>query len=252
MAEAKKGTRPAPDVLIDEIVKSYDTYPISTRIGGKNILNRDLIIEILETIREVLFPGYYDKSRVRADYVRYYVGEKIEFIEYHLTKQVAIALRTDETDHKCTSHEMAARAGEIVQEFLAQIPKLREYLATDVQAAFDGDPAAQSTEEIVLSYPGLSAITTYRIAHELWVRGVPLIPRIMSEYAHSKTGVDIHPGATIGKYFFIDHATGIVVGETTEIGENVKIYQGVTLGALSTRGGQQLKGTKRHPTSRTT
>ena len=125
---------------------------------------------------------------------------------------------------------------------------LREYLATDIQAAFDGDPAAYSTDEVIFSYPGVFAVTVYRIAHELLLLGVPMIPRMMTEYAHSITGIDIHPGATIGKYFFIDHGTGIVIGETTIIGDNVKIYQGVTLGALSTRKGQQLKGVKRHPT----
>ena len=133
-------------------------------------------------------------------------------------------------------------------DFLNKLPEIRETLATDVQAAYNGDPAAYSIEEIIFSYPGIFAITVYRIAHELWLLDIPMIPRIMSEYAHNLTGIDIHPGATIGKYFFIDHGTGIVIGETTVIGDNVKIYQGVTLGGLSTRKGQQLKGVKRHPT----
>ena len=137
---------------------------------------------------------------------------------------------------------------EITVDFLRQIPKIREYLEGDLQAALEGDPAANSYGEIILAYPGLLAITINRLAHELFIRSVPLIPRIMTEYAHSVTGIDIHPGATIGKHFFIDHGTGIVVGETTIIGNNVKIYQGVTLGALSTRGGQKLKNAKRHPT----
>ena len=132
-------------------------------------------------------------------------------------------------------------------EFLGTIGKIREYLETDVQAAYDGDPAAYSMEEIIYSYPGIYAITVYRIAHELFVMGVPLIPRIMTEHAHGLTGIDIHPGATIDKYFFIDHGTGIVIGETTTIGHHVKIYQGVTLGGLSTKGGQAIKGKKRHP-----
>ena len=143
---------------------------------------------------------------------------------------------------------MLQRAEKIVDDFLDQLPKLREILATDIQAFYEGDPAAYSFDEIILSYPGLMAITVYRIAHELWNLKVPLIPRIMTEYAHGKTGIDIHPGATIGKYFFIDHGTGIVIGETTEIGDHVKIYQGVTLGGLTTRKGQALKGVKRHPT----
>ena len=143
---------------------------------------------------------------------------------------------------------MPQEAERIVKEFLNRIPALREILATDVQAAYDGDPAAFNTDEVIFSYPGVFAITVNRIAHELHLLGVPLIPRMMTEYAHSLTGIDIHPGATIGKYFFIDHGTGVVVGETTEIGDNAKIYQGVTLGALSTRGGQTLRNTKRHPT----
>ena len=236
------------DALIDAILESYEDYPVSTRLQGKNILNRGLIIEVLEKLRQVLFPGYYDDSKIRPEYVRYLVGEHIEFIQYHLTKQVAIAIGTKEMCEDCERSLLTKQAESIVDDFLMQIPKLREYLASDIEAAYNGDPAAYSKDEIILSYPGLSAITTYRIAHELWIRDIPLIPRIMSEYAHSKTGVDIHPGATIGKYFFIDHATGIVIGETTEIGENVKIYQGVTLGALSTRKGQQLRGVTRHPT----
>ena len=137
---------------------------------------------------------------------------------------------------------------EVVDAFLAAIPKIREYLATDIEAAYEGDPAAFSRDEVISSYPGIYAIMVNRIAHELYVLGVPLIPRVMTEHAHSLTGIDIHPGAKLGKYFFIDHGTGIVIGETAEIGEHAKIYQGVTLGALSTRGGQQLKGKKRHPT----
>ena len=136
----------------------------------------------------------------------------------------------------------------ITFEFLNKIPKIREYIEGDIQAAYDGDPAAYNKDEIICTYPGLYAIFTNRIAHELFLLGVPLIPRIMTEHAHSLTGIDIHPGTTIGKHFFIDHGTGIVIGETTEIGDNVKIYQGVTLGALSTRGGQNLRGKKRHPT----
>jgi len=237
-----------PDVLIDAILDSYKEYPVTTRLLGKSILNRTIIIEVLEKLRQVLFPGYYDQSKIRPEYVRYLVGAHLEYIQYHLSKQVAIALGSQDAEDDVKTSDLMEKAESIVDDFLGEIPKLREYLASDVEAALNGDPAAYSMEEIILSYPGLSAITTYRIAHELWIRHIPLIPRIMSEYAHSMTGVDIHPGAEIGKYFFIDHATGIVVGETTQIGDNVKIYQGVTLGALSTRKGQQLRGVKRHPT----
>ena len=248
--EMKSGTAGSfqAEELLDRLTESYAAHPISTRLNVSNILNRDLLVDILEKIRQVLFPGYFDKSRVRADYVRFIAGEKLEYIQYHLKKQVSIALGTDELCADCEKSVLRSRAEQIVNDFLMQLPALRDILATDVQAGYDGDPAAYSTDEIILSYPGLMAISTYRIAHELWVRKVPLIPRVMTEYAHSKTGIDIHPGATIGRYFFIDHGTGIVIGETTEIGDNVKIYQGVTLGGLSTRKGQALKGTKRHPT----
>ena len=155
---------------------------------------------------------------------------------YNLNQQIALVLQDTE------------KSQEICLEFFRSIPKVRALVQTDLQAAYDGDPAASGKEEIVYSYPGLFAITVYRLAHVLQVLGVPMIPRIMTEYAHSVTGIDIHPGATIGENFFIDHGTGIVVGETTVIGKGVKVYQGVTLGALSTRGGQSLRGKQRHPT----
>ncbi len=236
------------DELVEEILQSYDAHPESTRLGWQRMLNRELLIEVLMCIREVLFPGFYEKNRVRKEYVRYVVGEKIEFIEYHLTKQAGIALGTLPENAGCSQEELQEKARELTVDFLQQIPRLRDILATDIQAAFDGDPAACGPDEIILSYPGVMAITTYRIAHELWIRKLPLIPRIMTEHAHGLTGIDIHPGATIGRYFFIDHGTGIVIGETSEIGDNVKIYQGVTLGGLSTRKGQALRGVKRHPT----
>ena len=236
------------DELVDQILQSYEDHPESTRLSGEGLLNRDLLIDVLYRIREVLFPGFYDKNRVRKEYVRYTVGDKLEYIEYHLIKQISIAFGTQDVCKGCPRSKLMQKAEDIVMDFLQQLPHLREILATDIQAAFDGDPAAYSTDEIILSYPGLMAITTYRVAHELWIRGVPLIPRILTEHAHSRTGIDIHPGAKIGEYFFIDHGTGIVIGETTEIGDNVKIYQGVTLGGLSTRKGQELQGVKRHPT----
>ena len=204
--------------------------------------------EIIDEIRKVLFPGFFDNNKVRSEYLKFLVGERLEFIQYHLKKQVSNAFANQDVCRECSKAQAEEKAEEVVFEFLKKIPKIREYLNTDIQAAYDGDPAAYSTDEIIFCYPGVFAITVYRIAHELWLLGVPMIPRIMTEYAHSTTGIDIHPGATVGKYFFIDHGTGIVIGETTEIGDNVKIYQGVTLGALSTRKGQQLKGVKRHPT----
>ena len=234
--------------MIQGILDSYREHEMTVRIDEENIINKEIVIEIIEELRKVLFPGYFDQNRVRSEYVKYLVGQRIEFIQYHLKKQVARALGTADDCDFCPRSGHASQADEIVQKFLESIPKIREYLVTDVQAAFDGDPAAYSTDEIIFSYPGIHAITVYRIAHELVVLGVPQIPRIMTEHVHRLTGIDIKPGAVIGKYFCLDHGTGIVIGETTEIGEHVKIYQGVTLGALSTKRGQLLKGEKRHPT----
>ncbi|MBR1724367.1 MAG: serine acetyltransferase [Ruminococcus sp.] len=164
------------------------------------------------------------------------------------SKQISIVLRDDPQFENADEEVLVKKAEELTFKFLDTLPKIREYIETDIEAAYEGDPAAYNKTEIIYSYPGLYAILVSRLAHELFLLGVPLIPRIMTEHAHSKTGIDIHPGATMGKYFFIDHGTGIVIGETTEIGEHVKVYQGVTLGALSTRGGQSLRSKKRHPT----
>lgn len=234
--------------LVDLISESYTKYDKTARINEENMLNKDVLIEIVGEIRKLLFPGFFDNNKVRSEYLKYLIGKKLEFIQYNLKKQVANAFANQDICMECSEQQAEKKAETVVMQFLNEIPKLREYLSTDIEAAYNGDPAAYSTDEIIFSYPGVFAITVYRIAHELWLLGVPMIPRIMTEYAHSTTGIDIHPGATIGKYFFIDHGTGIVIGETTQIGDNVKIYQGVTLGALSTRKGQQLKGVKRHPT----
>lgn len=228
---------------VELILESYEKYDLTKRIGEDHIVSRDVLIQLVKEIRKVLFPGYFDNKKIKKEYVKFYIGEKLEYIEYTLAKQVERAF-----NNACVCGDIKAKAEETVEKFIERIPAIRDYLYTDIQAAYDGDPAAYSTEEIIFCYPGVFAVSVYRIAHELWLLGVPMIPRIISEYAHNLTGIDIHPGATIGKYFFIDHGTGIVIGETTVIGEHVKIYQGVTLGGLSTRKGQQLKGVKRHPT----
>ena len=233
------------DKLVDKILENYDKHELTKRIDADNIVSRDVLINIIKELRKLLFPGYFDNMKIRSGYVKYLVGERLEYIEYNLKQQVINALKN--YDDNC-KEEFDEKAECLVHKFLSKIPDIRDYLDKDVQAAFSGDPAAYSTEEIIFSYPGIFAITVYRIAHELWLLGIPMIPRIMSEYAHNLTGIDIHPGAAIGEFFFIDHGTGIVIGETTVIGNNVKIYQGVTLGGLSTRKGQQLKGVKRHPT----
>lgn len=236
------------DNLVDLILESYDKYESTKRIDEDNIVHKETLIRLVEEIRKLLFPGFFDDNKVRSEYLKFLVGERLEFIHCNLTTQIARALGNNEFCKDCKRNAILKEADEIVYKFIGKIPQIREYLSTDIQAAFNGDPAAQNTDEIIFCYPGVFAITVYRIAHELHLLGVPMIPRIISEYAHSITGIDIHPGATIGKYFFIDHGTGVVIGETTIIGENVKIYQGVTLGGLSTRKGQQLKGVKRHPT----
>lgn len=210
--------------------------------------DKDVVIDILEKLKVVIYPGYYRNSNYRTYTVRNNISILLEDIIYNLQKQTAIVLRYTPTFENSTPEEISAEAQRVTFAFLETIPKVREYIETDIQAFYDGDPAAYNKDEIICTYPGLYAIFSNRIAHELFLLGVPLIPRIMTEHAHSLTGIDIHPGTTIGKYFFIDHGTGIVIGETTEIGNNVKVYQGVTLGALSTRGGQNLRGKKRHPT----
>jgi serine O-acetyltransferase len=214
---------------------------------GDKIFNhpdKDVIIDILTSLRKVIFPGYFRNRSIKVYTLRNNLSMLLEDIVFKLTKQISIVL-SDEYEN---SADVSKEAERLSLEFVKRIGKIREYILTDVQAAYDGDPAAFSKDEIIYSYPGLFAILINRIAHELFLLNVPVIPRMMTEYAHSETGIDIHPGASIGKYFFIDHGTGIVIGETTVIGNNVKIYQGVTLGALSTRGGQALKSKKRHPT----
>ncbi len=234
-------------VFVDEILESYQEHPETCSIDRDNRLNRAEIIEILDEIRSLVFPGFFEMKNLNQIAIRYHIGELLEDVQYRLQKQVTRALFHSE-NAPASEEESKLQAERIVREFLGTIPALRSILATDVQAAYDGDPAAFNTDEVILSYPGVYAITVNRIAHELHRLGVPLIPRMMTEYAHNLTGIDIHPGAVIGEYFFIDHGTGVVVGETTEIGKRVKIYQGVTLGALSTRGGQSLRHMKRHPT----
>jgi len=234
--------------LVEELVASYLKDPITRHIDAERLPSRDTIIEIVHLLRELLFPGYFGKQNLASQTLEYHAGNLLISIHDKLLEQVQNAIQQQATHAKTSVSDAPAKAHTIVHEFLATIPRLRAVLATDAQAAFEGDPAASGTEEIIFSYPGFFAISVFRLAHELHIRDVPLIPRIMTEYAHSRTGVDIHPGASIDEYFFIDHGTGVVIGETTHIGTRAKIYQGVTLGALSTRAGQKLRGVKRHPT----
>ena len=238
-----------------ELTKNIvDTYQDDSGINFIDVTNlpvRDKIVESLDLLIELMFPGYTGKRVVTRENVSFIVGDILCQIRTELSKQIELALRHQCRLKKCPTCDCDKMAHEVTDWMLSQVPAIRELLKSDVQAAYDGDPAAQSFDEIIISYPGIIAIATHRIAHELYKKDIPLIPRIMSEDAHRKTGIDIHPGATIGKRFFIDHGTGVVIGETAVIGENVKIYHGVTLGALrfkTDEKGSIIKGGKRHPT----
>lgn len=239
--------------LVERLVESYHADGRTHHLDATFLPNRDKCIQIIELLRRVIFPGFFDEHRLTSESVRIHVGGLLSRIQAMLYEQIREALRYElnrtsgngQGDHCQQCDDQARR---LTADFLDQLPELRRILATDVQAAFDGDPAASSTDEAIFCYPGLDAIFVHRVAHALCNLGVPLIPRIMSEYTHNETGIDIHPGATIDESFFIDHGTGVVIGETCTIGKRVKIYQGVTLGALSTKGGQDWRGRKRHPT----
>ena len=230
--------------LADMILADYGNKRVIDRLEMFTQPDRQIIEELIGKLLRLVFPGYYRDYVYRIYNPRNNLSALIEDVAFHLNRQIAIALRGSE---QVSEEDAETAAEDITAAFLEKLPEIRDYVETDLQAAYDGDPAASSKAEVIIAYPGLYAITVNRLAHALYQLNVPLIPRIMTEYAHNKTGIDIHPGAQIGRYFFIDHGTGIVVGETTEIGDNVKLYQGVTLGALSTRGGQKLRGKRRHP-----
>lgn len=240
--------------LVDNIVASYKSDERTQRIDRHFLPSRDHIVEVTQLLLELVYPGFFGRQDLSTHNVSFHVGELLPRIGNLLYEQSFRCLcYRDEYEGKTISDQPPcdAKARRLAQEFLEKIPAIREVLAGDVQAAYEGDPAATNTDEVILAYPGVLAVTVYRLAHELHVLDVPLMPRIMTEWAHTITGVDIHPGATIGRNFFIDHATGVVIGETTEIGDNVKLYQGVTLGALSFRKdarGRVIRGHKRHPT----
>ena len=236
------------NALTKNILADYEDNRTIDEVKTYDHPDNDDIVDIIEALRRIVFPGYFRNRSYRVYTVRNNISMILEDVIFKLIRQISIVLRYDEKYVSYSENEINETAERITFEFLGRIPKIRALIETEVQAAYDGDPAAYNKDEIIYSYPGLYAILVNRLAHELFLLGVPLIPRVMTEHAHSKTGIDIHPGATIGKYFFIDHGTGIVIGETTEIGDYVKVYQGVTLGALSTRGGQSLRNIKRHPT----
>lgn len=233
--------------LVDDITSSYKEEEIFLVKEGLVLPNRDVIIKLISDLKKLIFPGYFGKERLNDSTASYFVGNKLTSLKERLYTQVTYALSYKHKKNVCND-PIPAMAEEVCINFFTKLPHIQKMMLMDIQAAFDGDPAASSKEQVIFSYPGLFAIFVYRIAHELYKMDIAFIPRIMTEYAHSRTGIDINAGAEIGKYFFIDHGTGVVIGETTIIGDNVKLYQGVTLGALSTRGGQKLANVRRHPT----
>ena len=235
--------------LVDAVMNSYEEGKFIDRVNTFRQPEEAEILRVLSELRQVVFQGFFANTEYKVYTQRNHLTMMMEDIIFRLSKQIALVLPYDTEKYKGkTQQEISSLAMELTLKFMERVPWIRRVIETDVEAAFDGDPAAYNRDEIIFSYPGLYAIFTNRVAHELYLMDVPLIPRIMTEHAHRETGIDINPGATIGEYFFIDHGTGIVIGETTEIGNHVKVYQGVTLGALSTRGGRALNNVKRHPT----
>lgn len=239
------------DMLIDGILDSYDRYGFVNRNKEENFPNRQNVVSILGDLQSLVFPGFRTAEDISPENLRYITGQKLNNIIARLTREIQKTLKYTLTRVKGENHDVSQSycfklAEDTAFALVEEIPEIRRLIQLDTIAGFNGDPAAKSPEEVILSYPGLEAILVYRIAHFLFKNGVPIIPRIMSEHVHGKTGIDIHPGATIGESFFIDHGTGVVIGETCIIGNNVKIYQGVTLGALSVQ--KNLQDKKRHPT----
>jgi len=249
-AETAATARSKLPAIADKIINHCEDRECFTHIDYEPIPSEGYVVDIINKFREILFPGYYTREKLDPVNLQYTVGQTVSVLYDLLAEQITHSIRHDcfRYDQLCSDCE--ERGQEIALQVLEAVPKIRKVLAADVRAAYEGDPAAKSYDEIIFSYPGMYAITVYRVAHWLFELGVPLLPRIMSEQAHSATGIDIHPGATIGERFVIDHGTGVVIGETTEIGNNVRIYQGVTLGALSLPkdAGEMFRGKKRHPT----
>jgi len=236
--------------IVEKLVVSCSNGECFDHVGPEPIPSKEAVVDIVDRVRRLLYPGYFIRNRLEKFNLGYYFGQEATALFELMSEQIALALR-----HDCIRHDLpCVQCEELGQRatisFMRDLSALRLMLASDVRAAYQGDPAAKSYDEIIFSYPGLFAVTVYRMAHQLWEQSIPFIPRIISEYAHSITGIDIHPGAHIGESFFMDHGTGVVVGETTEIGDRVRLYQGVTLGALSLPrdAGEQLRNKKRHPT----
>ncbi len=242
-----------PDI-VESVVATYTECSRTSHLGHKPLPSREAVADILCDLLDILYPGYWRKQNLHIGNVEYHVGDLIDGLHDKLTQQIARALRHEQDcapPEARVALDFEALAQQKAIELLKRLPEVRLELEQDVQAAFEGDPAAKSYHEVIFCYPGLEAVSVYRIAHELLLLAVPLIPRMMTEFAHARTGIDIHPGARIMPGFFIDHGTGVVIGETCDIGRNVKLYQGVTLGALSfprDASGNIIRGMKRHPT----
>jgi serine O-acetyltransferase len=237
--------------VVDALLEGYRSDARGHHIDRHYLPSRAEILEAVQLMLQLIYPGYFGRQGLTSENVAYHTGVIVSTLRDKLERQIELCVCHQAEAEGLPTGGCAPHARKQTATFLAALPELRTRLLDDVQAAFDGDPAATNLDEVILAYPGLLAVTVYRIAHELQQMGVPLMPRIMTEWAHSVTGADIHPGARIGRSFFIDHATGVVVGETTEIGANVKLYQGVTLGALShprDESGRVIRNTKRHPT----
>ena len=237
--------------LVDGMVRSYRRDPRGQHVNRRFLPSRDEILEILRLLLELFYPGYFGRQDLTEENLEYHVGTLLSTLREKVQRQVETCLCSATESAGAPHGACGDEARRVTVAFLERLPAIREALIEDVQAAYDGDPAAASLDEVILAYPGLLAVTVHRVAHELHAMGVPLMPRIMSEWAHSRSGADIHPGAQVGSSFFIDHATGVVVGETTTIGSGVKLYQGVTLGALSIpkdARGRVIRDTRRHPT----
>jgi serine O-acetyltransferase len=247
--EAARHSRTDIPGIVDKLVLSCNKEGCFDHVSAEPIPYREAIIDILRRAGRILYPGYFIRSRLDQTNVEYYLGQEVTGLYDVLSEQIILAIRHDCLRHNQPCVKCEELGQEITIKFLRFLPELRKMLALDILAAYDGDPAAKGYDEIIFSYPGIWAITVYRVAHHLHSLHVPLIPRIMSEYAHSHTGIDIHPGAEIGQSFFIDHGTGVVIGETASIGNRVRIYQGVTLGALSLSKAEckRLRNQKRHP-----
>jgi serine O-acetyltransferase len=236
--------------IVEDIIENCDDSDCFSHVDYEPIPSEGYIVDIIDKIREILFPGYFARGKIDPVNLKYNIGQSVSVLFDMLSEQITHSMRHDCFRYDLPCRECEEQGQKIALGFLESIPSIRKTLATDVRATYDGDPAANSYDEIIFSYPGMFAVTVYRAAHQLFLFQVPLLPRIMTEHAHSLTGIDIHPGAEIGESFVIDHGTGVVIGETTVIGKNVRIYQGVTLGALSLPkdAGERLRGKKRHPT----